>query len=301
MVNRLIMTHEQGLPRDYIPPCCLTSTKISRILYPSSISALTRSGVRPQQRFEMDFSQLSLAAACALTGYLTVLAFTPPNPNPETPDVHDRWRRLLTPNYLKGRWILCLALTIYHGVLVLILPPAAKATTTTTTTTSSTMPALPSPLCPYPSNLNVPLLFTWSTYTASLLAAVCLIGAPLRLAAYRTLGINFTFHLQKPSTLTTTGMYRYVQHPSYTGQVLVVAANSALFWRWDGALGCWISPEWLARLSGWGLVVFAFPATLVCMGIRGRVLDEEKMLKEKFGQEWVRWHERTKRFVPGVV
>jgi protein-S-isoprenylcysteine O-methyltransferase Ste14 len=32
------------------------------------------------------------------------------------------------------------------------------------------------------------------------------------------LGQNFTFRLAKPKTFITSGMYRYVQHPSYTDE-----------------------------------------------------------------------------------
>ncbi len=36
------------------------------------------------------------------------------------------------------------------------------------------------------------------------------------------------------------------------------------------------------------------------MAGRTRVRDEEKMLKDTFGKEWVEWSGRTKRFVPGI-
>ena len=36
------------------------------------------------------------------------------------------------------------------------------------------------------------------------------------------------------------------------------------------------------------------------IALRMRILDEEAMLKEEFGDEWLRWHEKTARLVPGV-
>jgi protein-S-isoprenylcysteine O-methyltransferase Ste14 len=155
-------------------------------------------------------------------------------------------------------------------------------------------------MCPHPQNLDYLLLFSWSAYTTACLITVCLVRAPLRLAAFSTLGRNFTFQLHTPSSLTTTGMYRYIQHPSYTGQVLLVGGNLAAFWRWDEALGCWVVPGVRAALSGWGRIVFSLFLVLAVSGLRRRVADEERMLKEKFGDEWVRWHGATKQFVPGL-
>jgi len=91
-----------------------------------------------------------------------------------------------------------------------------------------------------------------------------------------------------------------MQHPSYTGQAIVLAANLALFIRWDGAVGAWISPGIVESLQGWGSMVFTALGTLSVLGIITRVRDEERMLKAKFGKEWEEWHRRTKRFIPGV-
>lgn len=35
-------------------------------------------------------------------------------------------------------------------------------------------------------------------------------------------------------------------------------------------------------------------------GLAVRVRDEEGLLRREFGEEWVRWHAKTARFVPGV-
>jgi protein-S-isoprenylcysteine O-methyltransferase Ste14 len=231
----------------------------------------------------MDISRLTLAAACGLDAYLTLRCFTPPNPNQEQPDVEDHGGFYVNPWLLNWRRGIAIVLPLYHAVLVCMHP--AKLTW----------------LCPHPQNVAQDQLLTWSPYMIACLAAVCLVGAPLRLYAIRSLGINFTFVLKKPSTLTTNGLYKYIQHPSYTGQFFVLLANSAAFLRLDGVIGCWMSP-WLHHvLSGWGGLAFSLLCVVVVLGIRHRVRDEEKMLKDEFGQPWVRWHRSTKRFIPGLL
>ncbi|KAK2776661.1 isoprenylcysteine carboxyl methyltransferase [Colletotrichum kahawae] len=155
-------------------------------------------------------------------------------------------------------------------------------------------------ICRNPENINRQL-FTWNGYSATCLFLIIGIGAPLRLLAFAQLGRNFTFQLAKPSGLTTTGVYRYIQHPGYTGQVLVLLANLAYLFRWDGIAGCWISEGLRARLDGWGLICCGVAALIIMRKVSVRVQDEEEMLKKTFGEEWVRWHLETKRFIPGLI
>jgi protein-S-isoprenylcysteine O-methyltransferase Ste14 len=146
-------------------------------------------------------------------------------------------------------------------------------------------------------------LFTWSSATI-LYAIVVMTSAPIRLLAYRQLGKNFTFQLATPSKLTTTGLYHYVQHPSYITLMGVTFAWIFFSLRVDGVIACimpgflwswvvavpWLSESWggiLLALTGWGLWI--------------RVQDEEAMLKAEFGKEWEVWHGKTKRFIPGVI
>jgi len=89
-----------------------------------------------------------------------------------------------------------------------------------------------------------------------------------------------------------------LQHPSYTANLLLMAANIHFFFQPDGIMGCTL-PESIARSAfwsvlGWVLVGGALLATFV------RVGDEERMLKEAFGKEWEIWNRKTKRFVPWI-
>lgn len=143
-------------------------------------------------------------------------------------------------------------------------------------------------------------LITWSPATSIPLALVAFVGIPLRLVSYASLGKNFTFTIARPDALKTDGIYRYIQHPSYTGLMILVLGNSALLARVDGALSCWIPPRWfpsfkllLQLLVPVGISIFAF-------GVWTRVRQEERMLRTEFGINWEKWHARTARFIPWI-
>jgi protein-S-isoprenylcysteine O-methyltransferase Ste14 len=218
--------------------------------------------------------------------YLTHLCTTPPNPKPANLHSRDRISGIFGAGPLALRRLNLLSLCIYHAFLVLTFP--------------STRSYASIQLCPNPSHLN-PVLFTWTTYTTVCLALIICLGAPLRLAAYARLGRNFTYQLAEPDKLITTGLYRYMQHPSYSGQFIVLGATFALFARWDGGIGCWISSRRMEMLEGWGWVIYSFLFALAVVALTLRVRDEEKMLREKFGKEWENWHLRTARFIPWIA
>lgn len=78
----------------------------------------------------------------------------------------------------------------------------------------------------------------------------------------------------------------------------VVVSNGCLLYRPDGIAACWLGNILAERhiciwmLIGSGLVVG--------VGLLFRIQDEEKMLRESFGEEWEVWHARTARFIPSV-
>ncbi|KAH7390164.1 isoprenylcysteine carboxyl methyltransferase [Cadophora sp. MPI-SDFR-AT-0126] len=224
-----------------------------------------------------DLPTILLALTTLLASYLSLQCFTPPNPTPNSA-IPDRITPFTSPKFILVRRLSVILVGVHHALLVL-------------------NPVSPSYLlCPNPASMNLSL-FTWTRHSAICLLLI-IIFAPIRLLAYAQLGKNFTFKLARPQSLVTTGLYAYVQHPSYSANVIVVAANVLLFERPDCLAGCWMS-EGVAKsawwsVAGWGLAVAAVYAASV------RVADEERMLKEAFGKEWEVWHQKTKRFVPGV-
>lgn len=135
---------------------------------------------------------------------------------------------------------------------------------------------------------------------------VCLslsvLGGQLRLQAYRQLDRDFTFRLASPSKLVQSGIYAYIQHPSYIGGVLLIFCYSGLIIRTDGVLSClMVNPflsiilrgvVYLNCLHMVGGVVFSFPP---------RIRQEEALLRQTFGHDWEVYHGKTARFIPFLV
>ncbi|KAJ5931042.1 Phospholipid methyltransferase [Penicillium verhagenii] len=225
-----------------------------------------------------------LATAMVVAGYLATVCFTPPNASPERKERHkiDRTSSMgdFVPLVLRQVVILAVA---YHAALA-ILPGHA--------------PSVMAQACPRPNNPN-PVLFSWTPTSITALLLV-FIGAYVRLSAFGGLGRYFTFHLTVPGRLVTTGIYGWVQHPSYTGHLAVMAGCTLLFTRWDGALACWIEKSTLVALSGLGSIIWASFMGVSVWAILTRVKDEEDMLKQTFGKQWEDWNRSTKRFIPGL-
>ena len=230
---------------------------------------------------------LFLAISFLLVAYLTNRCWTPPNPDLSRPNAALPKDTVgISSSATRGKRLATLALWILHILLTI------------------SYPSPPILLCPNPDNLAKPL-FTWSPYTTSILAVV-VTTAPIRLLSFRHLGRNFTFLLAEPQELVKTGLYAYVQHPSYPTNWLISSANVALLMRLDGVLGCALPGRVVRWGMGSGGGVGVWPVLLVGAGMRGlyavweRVKDEEAMLQRVMGTEWEEYHRRTARFMPGV-
>ncbi|KAK3689397.1 hypothetical protein B0T22DRAFT_461444 [Podospora appendiculata] len=232
--------------------------------------------------------QASFIAAIVASVVGTYIGLTPPNPATESiPKTGDFLRTVgVTSNHGANLFVAPLSILALHACALAYFYPARP---------------LPRWILLHgaENGLNRNLI-TWSPATAVPLALLLCVGIPLRLIAYSSLGKNFTFALAEPDRLTTTGVYRFVQHPSYVGLVALFLGHAALVYRIDGVLSCWIPSRWYptARRLGW----LALPVGLLVLatGVWTRVVQEERMLAEEFGGEWERWHARTARFVPGV-
>jgi protein-S-isoprenylcysteine O-methyltransferase Ste14 len=229
-----------------------------------------------------DFAGISLAGCFLLAASLTYQCWTPPNPYPK--DTAASLPKDTVGNNssaVQVRRFIFASLWILHIITTFLYP------------------SLPAMLCPYPDSL-ASSLFTWSPYSIAVLLVIG-VAAPLRILAFRQLGQNFTFRLAKPVALVKTGLYGYVQHPSYSADWLVLTANMACLLRLDGVLGCMV-PNWMMKcwiLMAWPVLIYCFAMIGLC-GIWIRVKDEETMLKAEFGQEWEEYHRKTKRFIPGI-
>ncbi|KAF2803151.1 uncharacterized protein BDZ99DRAFT_576404 [Mytilinidion resinicola] len=235
----------------------------------------------PPQTTYPSASAISYTATLLLAMYLNHRATTPPVPLTTTKSTNDEiFTRTGGFSGLRNyRWFMA----------TLFLSQAACALLFNTTSFGL--------LCPNPNGPN-PALLAWSPQSAVYLATI-IIFCSLRLGAYRNLGSSFTYMLTVPKNgLVTTGIYRYVQHPSYVAYFISTVGVVLLTWRVDGAAACWVRPGtglWVANAVfnvGYGMALF--------FGFGVRVRDEEKFLKGQFGREWEAWHQKTARFVPFV-
>ncbi|KAF9902310.1 hypothetical protein EC991_005050 [Linnemannia zychae] len=131
-----------------------------------------------------------------------------------------------------------------------------------------------------------PHLKTWQLATT----IISVLATLLRRWAFKTLDRFFTYHmtLREGHRLIKTGPYRYVLHPSYTGLFLNLATYTATV-GYEGL--CDPIPISLILLA----VVWIQSAVFLDRG-----KDEEAMLAEAFGQEWVDYATTRWRFVPLV-
>ncbi len=105
-----------------------------------------------------------------------------------------------------------------------------------------------------------------------------LLGAGLMFWTMSTLGKNLTdtVVVRKEATLVTHGPYRRVRHPFYVTAAVLMASVTVL------------TANWLIGLSS--AIVLAFLAV--------RTPHEEKMLVERFGDDYRRYMAKTGRFFP---
>jgi protein-S-isoprenylcysteine O-methyltransferase Ste14 len=110
--------------------------------------------------------------------------------------------------------------------------------------------------------------------------AIFAAGGTLRLWPVFILGNRFSglVAIQSGHRLVTTGVYRFIRHPSYLGLLL-----TALGWA-------------LAFRSGVGLLLFA----LLVPPLLARIHAEERLLATQFGDEYRVYRKRTSRLLPGV-
>ena len=117
-------------------------------------------------------------------------------------------------------------------------------------------------------------------YHAVALALIAL-GLVVRWTAVITLGAAFSTNVAIHATqkLRTTGLFRWVRHPSYTGMVIIFVA-----------VGLW-QQNWVSLAT---VVIFPIVALLY------RIHVEELALHEAFGQQYADYSRTTRRLIPGV-
>jgi len=149
--------------------------------------------------------------------------------------------------------------------------------------------------------VRVPNSATRIRLTPAFLASwtVMITGALMRLWCQHKLGRLFRWELsiQEDHKLFTDGPYAVVRHPSYTsGYMMLIGTFACLlgpgsWWAECGPLSSRIGQAIALLWASWP--IFTLPS--IC----ARVVEEDRVLKREFGEEWEAWATRTPyRLIP---
>lgn len=119
----------------------------------------------------------------------------------------------------------------------------------------------------------------YETYMIGILLMI--IGVVIRAIAVGTLKGNFTLgvNVSNKQALITNGIYKYARNPAYTGS-MVSLMGIAIFFRCVNA------------------IIWSFIVIVICYSYRIKV--EEKVLRERFGEEFIRYCNKTKKLIPFI-
>ncbi|WP_263380394.1 methyltransferase family protein [Granulicella paludicola] len=111
--------------------------------------------------------------------------------------------------------------------------------------------------------------------------ALFAVGLYIRLSAIITLGRSFSANVAIHDTqkLNTSGFFRYMRHPSYTGMMLIFLAIA------------------LRRQNWLSIVILVVPPFLALLY---RMHVEEAALTSAFGEQYIDYSRTTKRLLPGI-
>ena len=128
---------------------------------------------------------------------------------------------------------------------------------------------------------HVPALQTYANtwWTLGIGASITLAGVCLRSWSVWTLGRHFRREvtIEPNQRVITTGLYRWVRHPAYAGNLLIYGALGL-------ALGSWVSA--------------ATALTAAFVGLLPRIKLEERTLEHAFGPAYVDYERATARLIP---
>jgi protein-S-isoprenylcysteine O-methyltransferase Ste14 len=111
--------------------------------------------------------------------------------------------------------------------------------------------------------------------------ALAMVGAALAILSRMMLGRNWsaTVQLKQEHELITTGPYRLVRHPIYTGLLLLFLGNAVMVGDWRGLLA----------------------VAIVLASFWRKLRLEETWLTEHFGESYRLYRANTKALIPAVL
>jgi len=110
---------------------------------------------------------------------------------------------------------------------------------------------------------------------------LALTGVMIRVGSILTLGQYFTYSVAQAENhkLIETGLYKFIRHPGYLGQLMIFAGISI-------------------SLSNWLAVLFMMIP--VAIGYIYRIRVEEGFMVEQMGESYLNYQRRTKRIIPMI-
>ena len=120
----------------------------------------------------------------------------------------------------------------------------------------------------------------WNTFFA-IGMALFVIGLSIRIHSMLTLGQFFTYSVAKVEDhkIVATGLYKYLRHPGYLGQLIIFLGISLSLSNWVSVLAMMIP------------VAFAYAY---------RISVEERFMMAQFGKSFLDYQERTHKLIPFV-
>jgi len=111
--------------------------------------------------------------------------------------------------------------------------------------------------------------------------ALVVIGLVIRIHSMLTLKQYFTYSVAKVENhkIIETGVYKFIRHPGYLGQLIIFTGISI-------------------SLSNW-LSILAMMIPIV-FGYAFRITVEERFMVEQFGNSYLDYQKRTKKLIPFV-
>ncbi|KIK92351.1 hypothetical protein PAXRUDRAFT_26741 [Paxillus rubicundulus Ve08.2h10] len=155
-------------------------------------------------------------------------------------------------------------------------------------------------ICPLGLPLNAPTPQTLSTaFIAGSVLAVS--GGLIRLMAYRTLGRFYTHDLGlcRGHALIANGPYSIVRHPGYSGLVMCTLGVLSIHL----SSGSWVRESGVMGLTYVRVLVLVWTAAVGAISVSAvsRVNEEDRMMRDRFGAQWVEWAARVRyKLIPGV-
>lgn len=123
-------------------------------------------------------------------------------------------------------------------------------------------------------------IYHWNTFLI-IGFILAIIGLIIRVTSILTLKRQFTYTVTKIDNheLIETGLYGYIRHPGYLGQLIIFLGIST-------------------SLSNWLSVLMMIVPVL--LGYLNRIRIEEKFMIEQMGQKYLDYQKRTKKLIPAI-